>query len=138
MFLRKSSNNQSELNNTGESQHLAYVLNDVKESGTLGRSKRQYQLLEYLLNKKFKNQQQNIGEYSIAVDLGWRDESFDKNSENIIRSQMYRLRKNLTIYSAQSRTISIELPLYTYNIELNLNLPPIKPISKWHFLFGNR
>jgi hypothetical protein len=55
-------------------------------------------LLSYLCEKLFAGESDQIKEYSVAVDVFGRRESFDQDSDSIVRVQANRLRKRLAEY----------------------------------------
>jgi len=61
-------------------------------------SKRRGALLRYLVEKTLAGEADRIGEYSIALDVFGKPESFDPRRESTIRAEMSRLRKTLAEY----------------------------------------
>lgn len=55
-------------------------------------------LLSYLCNKTFAGETDQIKEYSIAVDVFQRQQSFDQDTDSIVRVEANRLRKRLSEY----------------------------------------
>ncbi len=74
-------------------------------------------LLSYLCEKTFAGQQDQIKEYSVAVDVFSRGESFDQDADSIVRVQANRLRKRLADYYAgpgADHRIHISIPVGQY------------------------
>lgn len=95
------------------------VLLDVQKSGVLGKSKRQYKLLEYLLNQTKSGKGDRVKAYIIAVDLFDRPSDFDDKIDSIVRVEMHRLRKNLQAYSAKSQKFSVEIPKASFRVTIS-------------------
>ncbi len=57
-------------------------------------------LLSYLCEKTFAGETSQIKEYSIALDVFGRRETFDQDTDSIVRVQVNRLRKRLAEYYA--------------------------------------
>jgi hypothetical protein len=74
-------------------------------------------LLSYLCQKLFDGQAHQIKEYSVGVEVFHRGESFDQNSDSIVRVEANRLRKRLaTYYAAEGaeHPLQITIPLGQY------------------------
>jgi len=74
-------------------------------------------LLSYLCEKKLAGESDQIKEYSIALDVFGRRDSFDQDTDSIVRVQANRLRKRLAEYYAgegTSHTIQITIPVGQY------------------------
>ncbi len=95
------------------------VMNRVEESGVFGRSKRQIDLLEYLLLKNSTGQIDSVSEYAIAQEVFGRDESFDPQIDSNVRVEMHRLRQNLKKFNAIDDQYSIILPPSTYKLNVH-------------------
>lgn len=92
------------------------ILQLVITSGCLGNSVRQRKLLKYLLDEHEAGRGERIKAYSIAIDVLERGEDFDNGADSIVRVEMYRLRKNLTLFNATSSDITLTIPKATYKI----------------------
>ncbi len=57
-------------------------------------------LLSYLCEKLFAGEAHQIKEYSVGVEVFRRGDSFDQNSDSIVRVEANRLRKRLAAYYA--------------------------------------
>ncbi len=77
------------------------TLRAVLASKTFQKSPRLGRLLEYVCNKYFDKTSDEIKEYSIAVDVFHRPDSFDPASDSIVRVEIFRLRKKLREYYAK-------------------------------------
>ncbi len=91
-------------------QDLNIIIKDVENSGCFGRSKRQLQLFEYLLSQSIAGKSSVVTQYSIAIDVLDRPESFDANTDSIVRVEMHRLRANLEAYNAGGFEFLISVP----------------------------
>jgi hypothetical protein len=92
-------------------------LKTVLESKGFSRAPTLANLLSYLCEKLFAGEANQIKEYSIAVEAFRRGESFDQDSDSIVRVEANRLRRRLADYyngdGAQNR-IRITIPLGQY------------------------
>ncbi len=96
-------------------------------------------LLSYLCEKTFAGESGQIKEYSIAVDVFGRRESFDQDGDSIVRVQANRLRKRLAEYYALeggAHRIHISIPVGQYvpvfeeKIESTV-MPPTQENRNW-------
>jgi len=74
-------------------------------------------LLSYLCEKALAGEGPQIKEYSIAVDVFGRGESFDQESSSIVRVQANRLRKHLANYyttEGAAHKVRISIPVGQY------------------------
>jgi hypothetical protein len=74
-------------------------------------------LLTYLCEKVFTGEGSQIKEYSIAVDVFARSQSFDQEGNSIVRVQVNRLRKHLASYYAgegANHGLRITIPIGQY------------------------
>jgi Malectin domain len=74
-------------------------------------------LLSYLCEKKFAGESDQIKEYSVALDAFGRRDSFDQDTDSIVRVQANRLRKRLTEYYAgegAAHRVQITIPVGQY------------------------
>jgi hypothetical protein len=74
-------------------------------------------LLSYLCEKKFAAESGQIKEYSVALDVFGRRESFDQDTDSIVRVQANRLRKRLAEYyrsEGASHGLRITIPVGQY------------------------
>src|SRR5215208_3685557 len=82
----------------------------------LGRSTRPGRLLEYLGEKYFQQQEEQLTEFSIATAVFGRSEkNFDSTADAVVRVEAHRLRKKLKeIYEKGGQGLQISLPAGTY------------------------
>ena len=73
-------------------------LKTVLESKGFARAPALANLLSYLCEKLFAGEANQIKEYSIAVEVFRRGDSFDQDSDSIVRVEANRLRRRLTEY----------------------------------------
>ena len=74
-------------------------------------------LLSYLCEKTFAGNSDQIKEYSVALDVFDRRDSFDQDSDSIVRVQANRLRKRLNDYYASegvAHSVHITIPVGQY------------------------
>ncbi len=92
-------------------------LQTILQSHLFARSPSLAHFLSYLCEKKFSGESAQIKEYSIALEVFGRNESFDQDTDSIVRVQANRLRKRLAEYysteGAQSR-LQITIPVGQY------------------------
>ncbi|WP_348263863.1 malectin domain-containing carbohydrate-binding protein [Telmatobacter sp. DSM 110680] len=89
-------------------------------------------LLSYLCEKYFAGEANQIKEYSIALEVFQRRDSFDQDSDSIVRVEANRLRKRLAEYYAgegASHQVRITVPVgqYVPKFESNLSRTPLEP-----------
>ena len=92
-------------------------LKSVLESATFVRAPKLAQLLSYLCEKLFSGKACQIKEYSIGVEVFGRGDSFDQNSDSIVRVEANRLRKRLAEFyfsDGASHRLRITIPIGQY------------------------
>jgi hypothetical protein len=92
-------------------------LQSVLQSPLFVRSPALTHLLSYLCEKTFAGETDQIKEYSVAVDVFERQDSFDQDTDSIVRVQANRLRKRLGEYYAREgagHAIHITIPVGQY------------------------
>ena len=101
------------LNTDAKRDELSLVLG----SQLFSRSPGLAHLLSYICEKSFAGESDRIKEYSVAVDVFGRRESFDQDSDSIVRVQANRLRKRLAEYydhEGAAHRIHITIPIGQY------------------------
>src|SRR5215469_14113295 len=92
-------------------------LRSVLESAQFVRAPKLAQFLSYLCEKFFSGQSGQIKEYSIGVEVFGRGDSFDQNTDSIVRVEANRLRKRLAEYygsDGASHRLRITIPVGQY------------------------
>jgi hypothetical protein len=92
-------------------------LETILRSPLFARSPALTHLLSYLCEQTFAGETDQIKEYSIALDVFNRRESFDQDTDSIVRVQANRLRKRLSEYYAAegaAHAIHITVPVGQY------------------------
>jgi hypothetical protein len=92
-------------------------LQAVAQSHLFARSPALVHLLSYLCEKTFAGETEQIKEYSIALEVFDRRESFDQDADSIVRVQANRLRKRLHEYYASegaADALRITIPVGQY------------------------
>jgi hypothetical protein len=92
-------------------------LHSILQSQSFLRSPGLSRLLSYLCEKVLAGESGRIKEYSVALDVFGRQDSFDQDSDSIVRVQANRLRKRLTEYYAtegKEHKLHIAIPVGTY------------------------
>ncbi|MGZ4789532.1 MAG: malectin domain-containing carbohydrate-binding protein [Terriglobales bacterium] len=92
-------------------------LQAVLQSPLFARSPALSHLLSYLCEKTFTGETDQIKEYSVALDVFDRQDSFDQDTDSIVRVQANRLRKRLGEYYARegaAHAIHITVPVGQY------------------------
>jgi len=105
-------------------------LESVLQSEVFSRAPALSHLLTYLCEKALNGEGPQIKEYSIAVDVFGRSQSFDQESNSIVRVQANRLRKHLaSYYSGEGAThrIHICIPVGQYVPVFEVIEPPPVP-----------
>ncbi len=107
--------NQPPAENKAEARRAE--LETVLKSELFARAPTLAHLLSYLCEKTFAGESGQIKEYSVAVDVFGRRESFDQDADSIVRVQANRLRKRLAQYyegEGASHSIHISIPVGQY------------------------
>jgi hypothetical protein len=109
-------------------------LQAVLQSPLFSRSPTLCRLLTYLCEKTFAGETAQIKEYSVAVDVFDRRDSFDQDADSIVRVQANRLRKRLAEYYASegaSHPLHLTIPVGQY-------VPVFKAIEEAEALAATR
>ena len=89
-------------------------LQAVLQSHLFTRSPTLTHLLSYLCEKTFAGESAQIKEYSVGLDVFDRRDSFDQDTDSIVRVQANRLRKRLSDYYASegaAHPVHITIPI---------------------------
>ena len=97
-------------------QSVQYIVDHIYATGCLGKTKRQRDLLTYLLKESQSGRLDKIKEYNIAVDVLSRAKDFNPSTDSIVRAEMRRLRKNLIQFNGQSQRFQVEIPRASYKV----------------------
>jgi malectin (di-glucose binding ER protein) len=92
-------------------------LQTVLNSRLFARSPTLARLLSYLCEKLFDGESGQIKEYSVALDVFGRGDSFDQDTDSIVRVEVNRLRKRLAEYYAGTgagHSLQITIPVGQY------------------------
>lgn len=101
-------------------------LRAVLASAEFTRAPRLAHLLTYLCEKLFAGEAVQIKEYSVGVEVFERGESFDQDSDSIVRVEANRLRKRLAEYYAgegAGHALQITIPVGQY-------VPRFSPVAR--------
>jgi len=103
-------------------------LGAVLSSQTFARSQRLVKLLEYISERHFHGQDDQVCEYAIATEVLGRSPGFDPAEDAIARVEIHRLRKKLRDYYATegtNRPLKIIIPpgMYTPVFQQDGNAP---------------
>jgi len=86
----------------------------VLASNTFDKRPRLASLLSYICERYFEADTEGIKEYSIAIDVFRRPQSFDQATDSIVRVEVFRLRKKLReFYAGEGREQPIEIVVAT-------------------------
>ncbi len=105
---------------TADSAHIEEArseLHSVLQSQSFARSPGLSRLLSYLCEKVLSGESGQIKEYSVALDVFGRQDSFDQDSDSIVRVQANRLRKRLAEYyerEGREHRVRITIPVGQY------------------------
>jgi len=92
-------------------------LEAVLRSARFSRSPALAHLLSYLCEKKFAGESSQIKEYSVGLEVFGRSESFDQETDSIVRVQANRLRRRLAEYyggEGAGNSLRITIPVGQY------------------------
>ncbi len=109
-------------------------LQSVLQSNLFARSPTLTHLLSYLCEKKFAGETDQIKEYSVALDVFDRSDTFDQDSDSIVRVQANRLRKRLGEYYASegaSHSLRITIPVGQYIPSFETVPPTGVPLAQY-------
>ena len=98
-------------------QHEQAELRAVLQSPLFVRSPALSHLLSYLCEKTFAGETDQIKEYSVAIDVFDRQDSFDQDTDSIVRVEANRLRKKLAEYysgEGAGHALHISIPVGQY------------------------
>ena len=101
-------------------------LSRILRSQTFRNSEMLRNFLSYIVREKLRDREENIKQYSIAVEAFGRSPSFDANADPIVRIQAGRLRQNLDTYyqhEGVEDAIRIALPKGSYVPSFSYNPP---------------
>jgi len=97
--------------------NIEAIITDVKASRCFGKSSRQLRLFEYLLTASLSDKSSDITQYSVALDVLDRPESFDPTTDSIVRVELHRLRANLEVYNNTSGgDYNITIPSSSFDV----------------------
>ncbi len=119
-----------------DAERIRAALDELLGWPGISRSPQLADLLRYVVEKTLAGEEGAIKAYSIAVDVFGRAQSFDAQSDPIVRVQARRLRALLEQFyeSGESRAdVQIHLPLGRYVPEfraVGTSLPPAAPIGE--------
>jgi hypothetical protein len=105
---------------TADSVHVEEIraeLHSVLQSPSFARSPGLSRLLSYLCEKVLTGASGQIKEYSVALEVFGRQDTFDQDSDSIVRVQANRLRKRLAQYyegEGLEHKIHITIPVGQY------------------------
>ncbi len=99
------------------------LVDRIAESPQFRKSRRQQQLLRYLVERSTASPRTEIQEREIGTAVFGRKAEFDTSTDNIVRVNVYDLRKRLQAYFAeegQSEPFVMEIPKGGYSPEFRL------------------
>ena len=105
---------------TADSVHIEEIraeLQSILHSQSFTRSPGLSRLLSYLCDKVLAGESNQIKEHSVALDVFGRQDTFDQDSDSIVRVQANRLRKRLAEYyesEGKAHKIRITIPVGQY------------------------
>ncbi len=85
----------------------------ILTSSVFALSNRQKAFLSYIINAELENQADNLKEFTLAIDVFEKDDSFDPSIDSIVRVEASRLRSKLREYydaEGQNDPVRIEIP----------------------------
>lgn len=112
--------------NGEERAELASVL----ASDAFRRSPKLSRLLAYICEKRFRGEQDQVTEYSVALDVLGRPANFDPQVDSVVRVDFYHLRKRLKAFyenGGKDHAIEIQVPHGRYAPEFVARAPEVAP-----------
>lgn len=113
---------------TFQKLNQSVVLKLVVNENYLGRSHNQKKLFQFLLESYFGANNVKLTEKQIAFEVFEKDDSFNPQTDSIVRTEIYRLRKNLEKFNCKGREIhgfTITIPPQS----LNLSIKEVETLS---------
>ena len=99
-------------------------LNRILASTAFARSNRLQRFLRFVVRETLANREERLKEYTIALDVFERNDSFDPQTSSIVRVEASRLRGKLDLYNAtdgRDDPVLISLPTGAYVPVFQLN-----------------
>ena len=120
-----------------EASPLRAQLDRIVGSRTFSGARRSQLFLRYILHHAVAHPDEQLKEYSIAIDVFERDESYDPAVNNTVRVEAGRLRSRLLEYYAgegHADPLLIEVPKGSYRVLVHARQPvaahaPVSPQS---------
>jgi hypothetical protein len=101
----------------GDKEAAKTALQSALEAEPVARRARLGALLRYIVGEELEGRGDRLKAFNIAIDVFERDETFDPQTDSIVRVEMFRLRKALQSYYAvdgASERVRIEVPKGSY------------------------
>src|SRR5215469_6135993 len=95
-----------------------------------GRARLQSAFLRYIVERTLAGESESLKEYAIGRDVFGRGDSFDPQTDNVVRVNANRLRSRLAeYYLADGRfdAVVIDVPRGAYQLTFREALPPQEP-----------
>ena len=115
----------------------------ILASRVFSRSKRQSAFLDHVINAALEGQTDRLKEFTLGVAVFDKDESFDPNTDSIVRVEASRLRAKLREYYAEEGagdSVRIDIPKGHYAPAFRLSevakTEPSTPLQKAHLWLG--
>lgn len=92
-------------------------LNRILASAAFAKSSRLQRFLRFVVTETLASREERLKEYTIALDVFERDDSFDPQTNSIVRVEASRLRGKLALYNAtdgRDDPVLISLPTGAY------------------------
>jgi hypothetical protein len=116
-FKEGRGNGRAEVADRPSSEAVSAELERILTSPDFARSRRMQGFLRYVVDATLGGQDNRLKEYTIAVEVFGRDESFDPQTNSLVRVEAGRLRRTLTLYyltHGRDDPLRIEIPKGRY------------------------
>jgi len=116
-----------------QSDDVTAQMETILASADFAQSARLQKFLRFIVEETLSGRGAALKEYTIALDVFDRDESFDPQTSSIVRVEASRLRAKLERYNAvegNSDAIRISLPSGGYEPEFQTTGPSSEPIAR--------
>ena len=116
-FKEGRGNGRAEVADRPSSEAVSAELERILTSPDFARSRRMQGFLRYVVEVTLGGQGNRLKEYTIAVEVFGRDESFDPQTNSLVRVEAGRLRRTLTLYyltHGRDDPLRIEIPKGRY------------------------
>jgi TolB-like protein/Flp pilus assembly protein TadD len=122
-----------------DSRLVRTQLDKIVSSETFSRSDRLCEFLRFTVESAVEGRSGDLKEYTIALNVFHRPESYDPKIDSLVRVEASKLRAKLALYyqtEGRDDTVRIEIPKGSYVPAFHHTLRALPPVLNRRFLFG--